>query len=101
RALVLLHSSLQPAGLFAPERVARDCTARDIVDVAIQNDEMRRAPIERVIRCRYIEELVVLRVVTLVIAERWKECGFAQKFTLDVEEDRPLRGVGAIGHQVT
>ncbi len=61
---------------------------------------MSGSPIEGIIRCRHIEELVVLLVVTLVIAERRKECRLAQQFTLDVEEDGPLRRICAIGHQV-
>src|SRR5689334_7996218 len=101
RLLALCEVVLQPACLLGPEGFFGHRAAGDIADITVQNHEMGLSPIERVVRVCDLEEIVELLIVPLVVSECGEECDLSEQFLLNTEEDRPLRGIGAVGHEVS
>src|SRR5579872_5650364 len=92
--LALFQVLLEPGRLFMPESLFGGLTHSGVPDVAIQDDEVTRAPIERIIGLAHIEKLIELAIVSFVVSERREERRLVQEIVLDIEEDRPLRGIG-------
>src|SRR5262249_12258235 len=77
---------LQPLPLLVPERGTLFRRLRGIRHVAVDHAEMRRPPIEGIIRLSNAEELPEMRAVPLVVAQRREKDGLSQEVTLDIEE---------------
>src|SRR5579862_3581080 len=90
-ALAGLQLPFQPLELLGPELVADGGNGRDVGDVAIENDEMRGAPVEGIVGFSF-EELKEAAVVALVVTEQREERNLAEPVLFDVEVDGPLGG---------
>jgi len=90
RLLAQLEIFFQPLRLLLPESLPRRRTAGRIPDVAVQDDEMRVAPVERVVGHRaHLKEIVELPAVALVVPECGEERHLTQQVLFDIEKERP------------
>ena len=84
-----LQIFFEPLSLFSPEGIAFALMGGKAHDVAVDNREVRRAPVERVIGLLLIEKLTEVGSVVLVVPQCRKEGRLAKQFTLDVEKTSP------------
>src|SRR6516162_10612068 len=90
----------QPARLDLPEGVAFLLGGARTLDIAVDDGEVRAAPVERVVRPG-AQKIEITGSAVFVVAQGRIERGLAQQLTLDTKEDRPQSRVIAVVSQVS
>src|ERR1017187_1979492 len=98
--LVLRQVVLQPTELIVPKAFADGLAGREVVDIAVEQREVGRAPVEGIIGGIDVEEIVEAGVVAFVVAQDGEEHRLAKHLAFDVEKHRPLAGIVTVGDQV-